>query len=156
MRPTVTSLSRHEDDAMRDAVVHGLQQCEYIDMVRFEGPLFFANASYLEDQISERMLQRENLQHIIIVCNAITDIDASGEEVLSLLIENVRSAGVELSFSGVNESVMKVFERTHLLAMIRAENIYPTMERAICAVHDHAHKDGAETNCPLTTVCRIA
>ncbi|MEZ4549772.1 MAG: SulP family inorganic anion transporter [Desulfobacterales bacterium] len=98
MRPTVTSLSRHEDDAMRDAVVHGLDQCKYIDMVRFEGPLFFANASYLEDQISERMLQRKDLRHIIIVCNAITDIDASGEEVLSLLIENVRSAGVEISF----------------------------------------------------------
>jgi anti-anti-sigma factor len=156
MRPTVTSLSRHEDDAMHDAVVHGLEQCEYIDMVRFEGPLFFANASYLEDKINDRMMQRKNLKHIIIVSNAITDIDASGEEVLSLVIENVRSAGVEISFSGVNESVMKVFERTHLKALIRPENIYPTMEKAICAVHESAHKDGNEANCPLTTVCRIA
>ena len=156
MRPTVSSLSRHEDDAMRDAVVHGLQQCEYIDMVRFEGPLFFANASYLEEQISDRMMQRENLKHIIVVCNAISDIDASGEEVLSLVVENVRSAGVEISFSGVNESVMKVFERTHLMALIRPENIYPTMERAICAVHEQAHKDSEEATCPLTTVCHIA
>lgn len=156
MRPTVTSLSRHEDDAMRDAVVHGLQQCEYIDMVRFEGPLFFANASYLEEQISDRMMQRKDLKHIIIVCNAISDIDASGEEVLSLVVENVRSAGVEISFSGVNESVMKVFERTHLMALIRPENIYPTMERAICAVHEQAHKDSKEETCPLTTVCHIA
>jgi len=156
MRPTVTSLSRHEDDAMRDAMVHGLHQCEYIDMVRFEGPLFFANASYLEDKISERMLNRKNLRHLIIVSNAINDIDASGEEVLSLLIENVRSAGVEISFSGVNESVMKVFERTHLMAMIKPENIYPTMEKAICAIHDHAHQNANEVNCPLTTVCRIA
>jgi len=63
---------------------------------------------------------------------------------------------VEISFSGVNESVMKVFERTHLKALIRPENIYPTMEKAICAVHERAHKDGNEANCPLTTVCRIA
>ncbi len=156
MRPTVTSLSRHEDDAMRDAVVHGLQQCEYIDMVRFEGPLFFANASYLEEQISDRMMQRKSLKHIIIVCNAISDIDASGEEVLSLVVENVRSAGVGISFTGVNESVMKVFKRTHLMALIRPENIYPTMERAICAVHEQAHKDSKEASCPLTTVCHIA
>ena len=86
MRPTVTSLSRHEDEALRDAMVHGLHQCKYIDMVRFEGPLFFANASYLEDQISERMMNRKNLKHIIIVSNAISDIDASGEEVLSLFM----------------------------------------------------------------------
>lgn len=155
MRPTVTSLSRGKDDAMKAAMVHGLQKCKYIDMVRFDGPLFFANASYLEDKISDRMLNRKDLKHIIIVSNAINDIDASGEEVLSLLIENVRSAGVEISFSGVNESVMKVFERTHLMAMIRPENIYPTMEKAICAVHDHAHRNGDEVNCPLTTVCHL-
>jgi anti-anti-sigma factor len=155
MRPTVTSLSRGKDDAMKAAMVHGLQKCKYIDMVRFDGPLFFANASYLEDKISDRMLNRKDLKHIIIVSNAINDIDASGEEVLSLLIENVRSAGVEISFSGVNESVMKVFERTHLMAMIKPENIYPTMEKAICAVHDHAHRDGDEVNCPLTTVCHL-
>ncbi|RJP93760.1 MAG: SulP family inorganic anion transporter [Desulfobacteraceae bacterium] len=156
MRPTVTSLSRHEDEALRDAMTHGLAQCEYIDLVRFEGPLFFANASYLEDKINERMMERKNLKHIVIVANAINDIDASGEEVLSLLIENVRSAGVQLSFSGVNESVMKVFQRTHLMAKIRPENIYPTMEKAICAVHAHAHQNGQESHCPLTTVCRIA
>ena len=156
MRPTVTSLSRAEDDALKAAMVHGLQKCKYIDMIRFDGPLFFANASYLEDKISERMLNRNDLRHIIIVSNAINDIDASGEEVLSLLIENVRSAGVEISFSGVNESVMKVFKRTHLMAMIRPENIYPTMEKAICAVHDQAHKNSDEVNCPLTTVCHIS
>jgi len=156
MRPTVTSLSRHEDDALRDAMTHGLAQCEYIDLVRFEGPLFFANASYLEDKINERMMSRKNLKHIVIVANAINDIDASGEEVLSLLIENVRAAGVQLSFSGVNESVMKVFQRTHLMAKIRPENIYPTMEKAICAVHANAHQNGNESHCPLTTVCRIS
>ncbi len=156
MRPTVISLSRHEDDALRDAMTHGLAQCEYIDLVRFEGPLFFANASYLEDKINERMMNRKSLKHIVIVANAINDIDASGEEVLSLLIENVRSAGVQLSFSGVNESVMKVFQRTHLMAKIRPENIYPTMEKAICAVHANAHQNGQEAHCPLTTVCRIS
>jgi len=155
MRPTITSLSRHKDGAFRSSIEHGLEQCEYIDMVRFEGPLFFANASYLEDKINDRMLNRKQLKNIIIVSNAINDIDASGEEVLSLLIENVRSAGVQISFSGVNESVMKVFERTHLLALIGAENIYPTMERAICEVHEHAHKNGQEATCPLTTVCHI-
>ena len=156
MRPTVISLSRHEDDALRDAMTHGLAQCEYIDLVRFEGPLFFANASYLEDKINERMMNRKSLKHIVIVANAINDIDASGEEVLSLLIENVRSAGVQISFSGVNESVMKVFQRTHLMAKIRPENIYPTMEKAICAVHANAHQNGQEAHCPLTTVCRIS
>ncbi len=155
MRPTVPSLSRHDDEGLRDAMAHGLRQCEYVDLIRFDGPLFFANASYLEDKINDRMLHRKNLKHIVLVANGINDMDASGEEVLSLLVDNVRSAGVDISLSGVNESVMAVLERTHLIDRIGRDHIYPTMEKAICAVHIYTHHDTEEV-CPLTTVCRIA
>ncbi len=155
MRPTVPSLSRHDDEGLRDALKHGLRRCEYVDLVRFDGPLFFANASYLEDKINERMMHHKNLRHIVLVANGINDMDASGEEVLSLLVDNVRSAGVDISLCGVNESVMAVLERTHLIDRIGRDHIYPTMEKAICAVHTHTHNE-AEGICPLTTVCRIA
>jgi sulfate permease, SulP family len=157
MRPKVSSLSRHEDSALRDALTHSLQECRYIDLIRFEGTLFFANASYLEDSINERMEKKKDLKHIIIAANGINDIDASGEEMLSLIIDNIRSAGKDISFSGVNESVMAVFKRTHLLEHIGADHIYPTMESAICNVHEHTHhKSTREELCPLQTVCRIA
>ncbi|MGD8439987.1 MAG: SulP family inorganic anion transporter [Holophagae bacterium] len=152
MRPTVTSLSRHEDDTMRSALVHGLEECIYVDLVRFEGPLFFANATYLEDQINERLRAKQELRHIIIVANAISDIDASGEEALSLLVDRVRSSGVEISFSGVNESVLHVLERTHLIARIGRDRIFPTMEHAVRAVYDDAHAEGREESCPLSRV----
>jgi anti-anti-sigma factor len=125
-------------------------------MVRFDGPLFFANASYLEDQITERMMNKKDLKHIIVVSDGINDIDASGEEVLSLLVDRVRSAGVDISFSGVNESVMAVFKRTHLLEKIGTDHIYSTKEKAICSMHAHAHNESGEEVCPLTTVCRLA
>jgi MFS superfamily sulfate permease-like transporter len=154
MRPTVTSLSRHEDDSLRAASTHGLEECRFMDVVRFDGPLFFANASYLEDQINDRMQAKKDLRHIIIVSNAISDIDASGEETLSLLVDRVRTAGVDISFSGVNESVMDVLERTYLIERIGRDHMYPTMEQAVRAVHAHAHNEGEEEPCPLTTTSR--
>jgi anti-anti-sigma factor len=154
MRPTVMSLSRYEDDSLRAALIHDLEECRYVDVVRFDGPLFFANASYLEDQINERLQAKRHLRHIVIVSNAISDMDASGEETLSLLVDRVRTAGVEISFCGVNESVMDVLERTHLIERIGRDHIYSTMERAIRAVHAHAHHNGDEERCPLTTTCR--
>ncbi len=156
MRPTVVSLSRHEDDAFRSSFSHQLAECRYVDLVRFDGPLFFANASYLEDQINDRLLNKKDLKDIVIVANGISDMDASGEEALSLLIDRVRSAGVNISLSGVNEVVMEVLKRTHLLEKIGQENIYPTMERAVCSVQEHAHLESVEKDCPLTTVCRLA
>jgi SulP family sulfate permease len=156
MRPKIAALSRHEDQSLRCVLTHDLKECVYIAMVRFEGPLFFANASYLEDEIMELMRTKMNLKHIIIVSNGINDIDASGEETLSLLVDRIRSAGIDISLSGVNESVMKVFERTHFKEKIGENHIYPTMERAIKAVHEETHKGGSEEACPLLTVCHLA
>lgn len=156
MRPNVSTLSRTADESLKNSVIHGLKECQHIDMIRFEGPLFFANASYLEDKITERLVNKKSLKHIVIVANGMNDIDASGEEVLSLVVSTVRSAGLDISFSGVNESVMAVFERTHLIEKIGRDHIYSTMEKAICAVHEHAHKKSEEQQCPLTNVCYIA
>ncbi|SOB60362.1 DNA repair protein [Pseudodesulfovibrio profundus] len=156
MRPKVATLSRSDDEALRDATVHGLHECQHIALVRFDGPLFFANASFLEDQITDRMMNNDKLRHIIIVANGINDMDASGEEALSLIVDRVRAANLDISMCGVNESVMAVLERTHLLEKIGKDHVYPTMENAICATHESAHADGQEENCPLTTVCRLA
>ena len=156
MRPSVATLARAEDNALRCAATHGLEECPYVAMVRFDGPLFFANATYLEDKITEIMLAKPKLKHIIIVANGINDIDASGEEMLSLLVDRVRSAGIGLSLSGVNESVMTVFDRTHLRAKIGEEDLFPTMEKAIAEVHARTHEPGLERNCPLLTACRLA
>lgn len=155
MRPKVVDLSLGLDMALHDSVSFGLKECRYIDVVRFDGPLFFANASYLEDQIRHRRRTKKHLKHIIIAAGGINDIDASGEEALSLTVDRVRSAGIDISFSGVNESVMTVIKRTHLLAKIGEDHIYPSMKKAINAIHEKTHKGGSEKNCPLTTVCAI-
>jgi SulP family sulfate permease len=155
MRPTVTVLARTEDAALRCAATHGLRECERIALVRFDAPLFFANASYLEDQVSERMRARKDLRHIVIVAAGINDIDASGEETLSLLVDRIRSAGMDVSLCGVNEKVMRVLRRTHLDVKIGADHLYPTVEQAVDAIHPDTHQGGSETNCPLRTVCYL-
>jgi anti-anti-sigma factor len=127
-----------------------------VALVRFEGSLFFANASYLEDKINELMRQKRQLKHIVIVANGINDIDASGEEVLSLILDTVRSAGVDISLSGLNESVMNVLKRTHFTEKIGEDHIHPTMEQAVSTVHEQTHRTGDEDACPLLNVCRLA
>ncbi len=155
MRPTVVSLARAADQALRCVTTHGLKECAHVAMVRFDGPLFFANSSYLEDKMMEIMRTKKELKHIILVSNGINDIDASGEEALSLLVDRIRSAGVEISLSGVNEAVMTVLKRTHLPEKIGESHIFATMEKAINSVHAEAHRESREEICPLLTECRL-
>ncbi len=150
MRPVVSSLSRDQTTALVCPISQGVEECRHLSLIRFEGPLFFANASYLEDKISDMMLCKTTLRHVLIVANGINDIDASGEETLSLIVGRLRSAGIDISLSGVNETVMKVLVRTHLFNKIGADHIYPTLESALRQIHPPLHPDEEERKrCPL-------
>ena len=156
MRPKIAELSLHADGAFRNAVRFGLSQCRRIAVIRFDGPLFFANSSYLEEEVRERVAALPELKQIIIMANGISELDASGEEVLSLMLDRLRAAGYKVAFSGVNEQVLDVLHRTHLYEKIGAENIYPLLSVAIDAVHSAAHEGMIEADCPLIKVVQNA
>ena len=149
MRPKISSLSRYYDLSLRDSEFHQLDECKYISLIRFGGPLIFSNAHYLEDEINKRISQKPELKSIIVVCNSINDIDASGEIALRLLVERVRSAGYRILFSGMNETVIAVLKRSGLYDDIGEDNIFTTMEKAISAVIRASHDDHIDEECPL-------
>jgi MFS superfamily sulfate permease-like transporter len=151
-RPTVARLAMHEDLALKNAEAYSLNECGYVAAIRFDGPLFFANASYLEDKVTEIMQTRLELKHILIVGDGINDMDASGEEALSLLVDRVRSAGHGISFAELKENVIAVMKRTHLWEKIGEENIYAHFEDAIEEIYYKTHTDstgGSIYECPL-------
>ncbi len=156
MRPTIASLCWDQDDAQRECGMRTLKDCEYLAVVRFDGPLFFANASYLEDRIGQIRLSKPKLRHILLVSNGISEMDASGEEVLSLMVDRLKSAGIKISLSGVNESVIAVLRRTHLFEKIGREHFYAVSSQAITLVHRRVHEGGDPGECPLTAVTEAA
>jgi MFS superfamily sulfate permease-like transporter len=155
MRPKVTLLSMAEDQSYKSARDYGLKECKHIAVLRFDGQLFYANAGFLEDSINSLIESKPEMRHILIVGNGINDMDASGEEMLSLIVDRVRSAGYDISFSGVNEKVLSVMQRTHLLEKIGEENIFPTVAKAVESIHMRAHTQCASGTCPLLSVCFI-
>jgi MFS superfamily sulfate permease-like transporter len=151
MRPKVVTLSMYEDSSFQSATDHGLKECRHIAMIRFDGALFYANAGYLEEKVTEQIRAMPELKHILIISNGINDMDASGEETLSLVVDRVRSAGYGISFAGLNEKVLGVMKRTHLLAKIQEDNIYSTISHAVDAIHSSSHTQCLES-CPLISV----
>lgn len=153
MRPRVTTLSMYADRSYRSAQDFGLKECRHIAMIRFEGSLFYANAGFLEDQISELLVTKRELKHILIVANGINAMDASGEEMLSLIVDRLRSGGYDISFSGLNENVLAVMKRTHLYEKIGEDHIFSTRYRAVEVIHARSHTQCEEATCPLLSVC---
>ncbi len=154
MQPRVALLARHPDGTLRDAEVFGLQTCANISVIRFDGSLYFANTSYFEDKVLERISYRPNLRYMIVVGDGINQIDATGEEMLAHLAERLRTAGIEILFTGLKKQVLDVFARTGLAADLGAERFFRTEEQALHHAweklgHDH------EVDCPLNIVCPL-
>ncbi|MBU2631098.1 MAG: STAS domain-containing protein, partial [Proteobacteria bacterium] len=149
LRPRVALLSKAKDDSLRDAVAAGLRECRHIAVVRFDGSLIFTNATYLEDKVLEYIAEKPELMHILIASRGINDIDASGEDAISILIDTIRSSGREISFCGLKEEVLAVMERTHLIDKLGRENTYPDSRAALESIYKQIHSRGDCGDCPL-------
>ena len=93
-----------------------------------------------------------HLKHVIIVGNGINELDASGEDILSLLTDRLRENGLAVSITGLNDSVLDVMRRTHLYDKIGENQLFRNVARAIDALHREAHIGSDESPCPLLDV----
>ena len=155
MRPVVAELSMHEDMVLKSAEHYRLKGCRHISVVRFDGSLFFANASYLDEQVAKFRTDHPDLRYILLDAKGINDMDASGEEALSMIVDRLRAAKLGFAMSGVKGQVMAVMERTHLLDKIGMKNMYPDTKSAVADIVTkvHTNTDLPEKgckNCPLT------
>ena len=155
MRPIVASLSMHEDLALKSSEHYRLKGCRHISVVRFDGALFFANASYLDEQVAKFRTEQPDLRYILLDAKGINDMDASGEEALAQLVARLRAAKLGFAMSSVKGQVMAVMGRTGLDKKIGAENLYNSTKEAVASITKQIHDDtdlpeGGCKNCPLT------
>jgi anti-anti-sigma factor len=155
MRPVVASLSLGEEKVLKSAEHYRLKGCRHISVVRFDGALFFANASYLDEQVLKFRNEQPDLRYILLDARGINDMDASGEEALEMLVKRIRSADLGFAMCGIKGQVLNVMERTGLLNKIGRQHIYADSKSAVAAIIEQVHtntdlpEQGCK-NCPLT------
>jgi MFS superfamily sulfate permease-like transporter len=152
MKPVIAELSRWEDDHYRDAKHFNLKQCEHIAIIRFDGPLFFANISYLEDEVLKIVDSMPALKIVHFKSNGINDIDTSGDQALMLLVDRLHAAGFDVYFSGLKERIVDTMRDTGLLSKIGEDHVFPTLEMAIDAFWKDVHTSDEVETCPLKKV----
>ena len=153
MKPMLAELALYEDGHYRNVDHFHLRQCPYIVIIRFDGPLFFANISYLEKEATKVITQRERAKIIIFKCNGINYIDASGEMALNLLVQRLQAGGYQVYFSGLKVvQVLDVLRASGTLDIIGEDHVFPTLVQVLDAVWPLVHRPEDAAHCPLKTV----
>ena len=148
MRPRISLLSRDPDGTLRDADVRQLATCENISVIRFDGPLFFANTGYFSDTVLDRVAHKPDLKFVIIDAEGINEIDATGEEMLHELDKHMQSLGIELLIARAKKQIMDILNRTGFVESMGRERFFRLRTHAFEYAWEKLGDNHADT-CPL-------
>jgi len=87
-------------------------------MIRVDESLYFPNARFLEDRISDAVAGDPRIRHVVLMCSAVNEIDASALESLEAINERLGASGVALHLSEVKGPVMDRLRRSHFLGAL--------------------------------------
>jgi SulP family sulfate permease len=130
MNPHVAVLGRHPDGTLRDAERHSLTVDRRILAFRFDGRLIFANASYFVESILQARAEHPDARALLVVAEGINEMDASGEDALRHLVQELRESGVEVVFAQLKSQVLDVLRASGLYLVIGEANMFRTPEAA--------------------------
>lgn len=155
MMPRIVSLSRHPDGTFRDAESFDLDTCDHISLIRFDGSLYFGSAGYFEDKVLERVSKQPGLKFLVVDCEGINHVDATGEEMLLHVVHGLKEAGIETYFTRIKAQVQASLDRTGFTEEVGEAYFHRSLYRALRTVWERLEEEapcerGCPQNCPLT------
>ena len=150
MEPRFTELSAHDGSSMLvNALDNKLERCEVVSIVKYSGSLYFANAGYFEDKILKLIADKhECLKYIIVDMAGINQIDASGEDVLTGLLERCSAGGVEILFART-EGIESVLKRSGFIDRFGEDRFYERRTDALRFAWKELGDEEAASKSPL-------
>ena len=107
---------------------------------RFDGPLFFANATTFRDQIRRLARTDPPPAWILIAAEPVTDVDTTAADMLDDLDQALNAQHISLIFAELKDPVRRKIERYGLTRTINPRHFFPTIETAVTAFR---HETGA-------------
>src|SRR5690348_3507022 len=126
--------------------VHSYPQAEHLPglvIYRFDGPLFFANATTFRDEVRRMARADPPPVWILIAAEPMTDVDTTASDVLEELDEPLNDQGISLVFAELKDPVRRKIERYGLTRTINPQHFFPTIESAIAAFRQETGADWA-------------
>ncbi|WP_101067507.1 SulP family inorganic anion transporter [Roseovarius salinarum] len=94
---------------------HSVETHPAVVTLRIDESLYFANASYLQDYVYDRVVGDEAVRHVVLMCSAVNEIDMSALESLEEINTRLDGMGIKLHLSEVKGPVMDRLKRSHFL-----------------------------------------
>jgi len=133
-----------ETEHFRNIERHKVFTAPHVLSIRIDESLTYLNARWLEEYVLERVAERPELRHVILMASAVNVIDASALESLEAINHRLSDGNIRLHLSEVKGPVMDRLQRTHFLDDLGGK-VYLSQARAFA---ECLHDDGTDTPPP--------
>ena len=140
-----------ETEHFRNVERHKVFTVPHVLSIRIDEALTYLNARWLEEYVLEEVADRPAVRHVILMCSAVNEVDASGLESLEAINHRLGEGGIGLHLSEVKGPVMDRLKRTHFIEELNGR-VYLSQDRAFAQVSldtgeppepvDHYHARG--------------
>ena len=117
----------------RNVSRHPVRVSPRLVCLRVDASMFFANARAIEDRINAEVASRPALEHVLLQCSAVNDIDASALESLHAIAGRLHDSGIALHLSEIKGPIMDKLNRTDFLRTLHGR-VFLTSYEAVLAL----------------------
>ena len=129
-KPNITQVGRLGDSEQFKSVKrYPVELHEQILALRIDENIYFANAVHIEEKLLRRVTGRQGTKHLLLVCNGVNRIDATGLAMLLRVSEQLQRSRVQLHFSDVKGPLLAKLDQAELPTSISGE-IFFTADQA--------------------------
>ena len=132
-----------ETEHFRNVERHQVFTVPHVLSIRIDEALTYLNARWLEEYVLEQVADHPAVRHVILMCSAVNEIDASGLESLEAINHRLHDGSIGLHLSEVKGPVMDRLKRTHFLDELNGK-VFLSQDRAFSEVA----KDDGEAHMP--------
>jgi SulP family sulfate permease len=126
----------------RNVLRHRVETEPGLVTLRVDESLYFANARFLEDYVTDRVVGDERVRDVVLMFSAVNEVDFSALESLEAINHRLKDLGVRLHMSEVKGPVMDRLKRSHFLEDMTGE-VFLSQYDAWCALHEPPDGGGA-------------
>ena len=126
-KPNIAVVGRVGDsEHFRNVERYDVNTSPKVLAIRVDESFYFVNTHFIEAFVLSQLAEREEVEHVLLICTATNFIDTSGLEMLEELSENLYGTGVTLHLAEVKGRVMDKLKETSFYQNMHGQVFFTT------------------------------